>query len=100
MRGLHLIDRLLLEQKIKFPTVWRFNSIEAIKQTLIRGTGFAVLPEVAVKKELTEGLLKALPWRENTLQMARLWMVWQSEKWLAPALKIFMEMVREDCARG
>jgi DNA-binding transcriptional LysR family regulator len=93
---LHLVDRLLLEQKIKFPTVWRFNSIEAIKQTLMQGTGFAVLPQAAVQRELAAGYLKALPWRENVLQMASLWMVWQSEKSLPPALKIFMEMVRED----
>jgi DNA-binding transcriptional LysR family regulator len=93
---LQMIDRLLTEQKIKFPKIWRFNSVEAIKQMLKNEIGFAVLPEIAVEKEMEQGSLKILPWRENTLQSANLWMIWQTNKWLPPVLKAFMEMVRQD----
>ncbi|NMB56219.1 MAG: LysR family transcriptional regulator [Leptolinea sp.] len=93
---LHMIDRLLTEQKIKFPGVWRFNSIEAIKQTLAHGTGFAVLPEVAVNREVEQRKLMLLPWKDDVLMSANLWMVWQTSKWLPPALRVLMDMIRED----
>jgi DNA-binding transcriptional LysR family regulator len=90
-----MLDRILTEQKIHLPQVWRFNSIEAIKQAVMRGIGVAVLPEIAVHRELTEGSLAAIPWNEKKIA-AKLLMIWQKNKWLPPLLRAFMEMVRED----
>lgn len=92
-----MLDRLLTEQKIHLPQVWRFNSIEAIKQAVKSGIGVAVLPELAVRRELAEGSLAALPWQEKKIA-ANLIMIWQKDKWLPPLLRAFMEMVREDLA--
>jgi DNA-binding transcriptional LysR family regulator len=92
-----MLDRILIEQKVKLSPVWRFNSIGAIKQAVLSGIGVTILPEVAVKSELSDGSLVALPWREGGIT-ANLLMIWQKNKWLPPVLQAFMEMVREDLA--
>jgi len=92
-----MLERVLTEQKIKLPQVWRFNSIGAIKQAVINGIGVTILPEIAVKSELTAGSLVALPWKEKGIT-ANLLMIWQKNKWLPPILQAFMEMIREDLA--
>ncbi|MGB7539456.1 MAG: LysR family transcriptional regulator [Anaerolineales bacterium] len=90
-----MLDRILAERKIHLPQVWRFNSIEAIKQAVKCGIGVAVLPKIAVQRELTDGSLAALPWQGKKIA-ANLLMIWQRNKWLPPLLRAFMEMVRED----
>jgi len=91
-----MLERVLTEQKLKLPLVWRFNSIAAIKQALLSGTGFSVLPEIAVQNEVEQGSLVILPWKEKALITANLLMIWREDKWQSPALRAFMEMVRED----
>ncbi len=92
-----MLDRILTEQKVKLPLVWRFNSLAAIKQVVTSGMGVAVLPEISVKSELAAGSLAVLPWQEKGIA-ANLLMIWQKNKWLPPVLQAFMEMVREDLA--
>ncbi len=92
-----MLDRILTERKIHLPQVWRFNSIEAIKQAVKAGIGVAVLPEIALQRELADGSLTVLPWHEKKIA-ASLLMIWQKNKWQPPILRAFMEMVREDLA--
>jgi DNA-binding transcriptional LysR family regulator len=95
----HSLERVLVEQKVKIPRVWRFNSIAAMKKVLISGVGFAVLPEVAVRDEVSAGTLVVLPWNGNEEITVSLIMAWQQNKWLVPALKAFMDMAREELSR-
>jgi DNA-binding transcriptional LysR family regulator len=92
-----MLDRILTEEKVRLPLVWRFNSLAAIKQVVKSGMGVAVLPEISVHSELADGSLAILPWREKGIT-AKLLMIRQKNKWLPPFLQVFMEMVREDLA--
>jgi DNA-binding transcriptional LysR family regulator len=92
-----MLERVLVEQKVELPLVWRFNSIAAIKQVVMNGMGVSVLPEIVVKSEIAAGTLAALPWRDGPMT-ANLLMIWQKNKWLPPILQAFMEMIREDLA--
>jgi DNA-binding transcriptional LysR family regulator len=92
-----MLDRILIEQKVKLPLVWRFNSLGAIKQALMSGIGVSVLPEISVKSELSTGSLAGLPWHEKGI-VANLLMIWKRDKWIPPVLQAFMDMVREGLA--
>lgn len=89
-----MLERILTEEKVELSTVLRFNCIDAIKQSIMVGTGIAVLPQIAVKRELAEGRLVELPWLNKPLS-ASLLMIWQKNKWLPPILEAFMDMTRE-----
>lgn len=89
-----MLEKTLTEEKVEPGLVSRMNSIEAIKQSVIAGTGLAVLPRIAVHKEITEGFLTELPWMNGTFQ-ANLLMIWHKNMWLPPILTAFMDMIRE-----
>jgi len=90
------LERVLIEQKVKITRVWRFNSIAAIKKVMMNGTGFTVLPEIAVREEVEDGRLAILPWNDREVITGNLIMAWQQNKWLPPALLAFMQMTREE----
>ena len=89
-----MLEKILAEEKVELSIVLRFNCIEAIKQSVMLGAGIAVLPHIAVKRELAEGLLVELPWTGKPLR-ANLLMIWQKNKWLPPILQAFMQMIRD-----
>jgi DNA-binding transcriptional LysR family regulator len=92
-----IFEQITTREKIEPAVIINFNSIEAIKQCIMTGTGITIIPEIAVKKEIANGLLTVLPWKGKQLS-AKLWMIWHKEKWISPTLKAFMDMVREGLA--
>ncbi len=75
-------------------TVLEFTSVEAIKQCVMARMGITVLPKMAVERELASGQLAALPWIEAEFHVMTQ-MLWHREKWLSPALQVFLTMARE-----
>lgn len=75
-------------------TELEFNSVEAIKQCVMAGMGIAVLPRVAVARELAEGSMAALDWAGPPLSVV-MHLIWHKDKWISPAMQAFAEMVRE-----
>jgi DNA-binding transcriptional LysR family regulator len=69
------------------------NSIEAIKQCVIRGVGITIIPEISIREEARQGKLAILPWTEDQLETAVL-MIWHKDKWLSPTLQAFMRCAR------
>lgn len=88
-----MFESALLEEKVGHPTFLEINSIEAIKQCVLNGIGVAMLPMMAIKKELKQKELTILPWPEETLETAIL-MIWHKGKWLSPELQYFMHTLR------
>ena len=87
-------QRMLADEKIKLATSLDFNSVEAVKQCLIAGLGFALIPTVAVRREVEAGALSILRSAEAPLEVAII-MVWHKDKWLSPTLDAFLEAVKE-----
>ncbi len=56
--------------------------------------GITMLPKMAVERELSRGELAALPWIETGFHVMDQ-MLWHREKWLSPALQVFLAMARE-----
>lgn len=57
------IEKKLLQHSISYcdlKVIYELNSMEAIKTSLISGKGISFIPEMSIKRELKEGLLKAL----------------------------------------
>jgi DNA-binding transcriptional LysR family regulator len=89
-----LFENVLSRAGIRPAVNMEFSSVEAIKQCVIAGLGVALLPEIAVSKELARGELVVLPWYKPELNVSTL-MVWHKEKWLSPALKAFIKLVHD-----
>jgi DNA-binding transcriptional LysR family regulator len=91
--------RMLFENSLKSAGVFpmdkiEFSSIETIKQCVIAGLGVALLPEMAVKKDIIEGKMREIPWKgfEPSLftQIA-----WHKDKWSTSPLEAFINLTRQ-----
>jgi DNA-binding transcriptional LysR family regulator len=88
-------ERMLIREKVEPKVILNINSITAIKNCIVAGTGITVIPRVAVEKELVDGSLTILPWMGNKIHYADLLMIWHKDKWMSPILKAFMDAIRE-----
>jgi DNA-binding transcriptional LysR family regulator len=88
------LERFLTEQKVAPSQVWHFNSLEAIKRTLLDGIGVSVLPEITIRAELASGQLVCLPHSGSPLE-TNLLMIWQENAWQPEFLDVFMHLTRQ-----
>ena len=88
------LERTLALANIRPGGVMEFSSLEAIKQCVAAGMGLALLPAIAVTRELRQQQLKALAWDGPTLDIAT-HLVWHKDKWISPAMSAFVELVKE-----
>ncbi|MFH2218688.1 MAG: LysR family transcriptional regulator [Pseudomonadota bacterium] len=88
------LESILGEENIRYDVALEFNSVEALKRCIMSGTGITILPEITVTEDISKGLLSALPWADEKLEVATL-MIWYKERWVSPTLAAFMETARE-----
>jgi len=86
-------EKELTESKIPPGTKVEVNSIEMIKQCVLKGVGITIIPEIFVRDEIRSGNLHVIPWPDTALEKAVL-MIWHKDKWISPTLKAFMETAR------
>ncbi|SDQ80365.1 LysR family transcriptional regulator [Virgibacillus salinus] len=77
-----------------YPTnKFEFVSIEAIKQCVIAGLGIAILPEMAVEKDIEEGLMKEIKWKQPASPFFTQ-IAWHKDKLMTIPLQSFIELTR------
>ncbi|UWZ83118.1 LysR family transcriptional regulator [Occallatibacter riparius] len=86
-------ERMLSSQKILPGHVTEFSSVEAIKQCAMAGMGIALLPAIAVGRELDQAQCIALRWAGTSLDVSTQ-LAWHRSKWISPALTAFQDVVR------
>lgn len=89
-----LFERRLAADGVHPASNVEFTSIEAIKQCVAAGVGIAVLPLMVVARELAQGQLRALPWKQDNFQVYTQ-LAWHKDRWLSPALAAFLETSRQ-----
>lgn len=87
-------EKILAEEKIEYASKMEFNSVEAVKQCVIKGIGISVIPEISVKNEIKNKKIAVLPWADELLETSVI-MIWHSKKWISPALARFMDYARK-----
>lgn len=76
-----------------------FASGEAIKQCVMADMGIAVLAKVSVVKEIEEGKLVELRWKEPGFRLVTQ-VIRHKGKWLSPALEALLEVTRAVFTEG
>ncbi|HWQ08051.1 MAG TPA: LysR family transcriptional regulator [Holophaga sp.] len=90
----NLFEHALLAAGVHPGETLEFESVEAIKQCVMAGLGISVLPELAVRREVAQGRLKALAWPEAPMTI-HAQAVFRSEARSRPAVQAFLELARK-----
>lgn len=88
------LDQTIASLSIKPESITEFTSVEAIKQCVMAGMGIGLLPEIVLMRELSAGLIAAFEWDGPDLDIAT-HILWHRDKWLSPAMKAFLETLKE-----
>lgn len=71
------------------------TSNEAVKQALIAGLGYSIMPIIGIKHELQSGDLEIIPYKN--LPIVSNWnLIWLSAKRLSPVAEAFLDFVRQE----
>lgn len=88
-------DRLLKSHRVTVHHVHEFDNVETIKRAVEIGAGVAILPLPTVRREMEQGLLKAVPFED--LQFTRpLGVIHKRHKHLSAAAERFVELLHEE----
>ena len=89
-----LIDRMLRRYNVSVLTVMEFDNIETIKRAVEINAGISILPETAVRMELDNGTLKAIPFsNENFYRPTGV--IVRSKKTLSAAGEYLVELLHK-----
>jgi DNA-binding transcriptional LysR family regulator len=92
------MEYFIASQKISTYKKMELKSNEALKQAVIAGLGYSIMPIIGIKNELKNGDLQIIPMKG--LPMTTNWnLIWLSSKNLSSIAKHFVEHINENKAQ-
>lgn len=80
------MERFILQHKLTVRKKLELTSNEAVKQAVLAGLGYSIMPKIGIRNELKSGLIKIIP--VKGLPIRTQWqLVWLTGKKLSPAAK-------------
>ncbi|MFL0268965.1 LysR family transcriptional regulator [Candidatus Clostridium radicumherbarum] len=90
-----ILEDYFCENNICLKNTIELWSIEAIKKCVASNLGISLLPRFTVEGELKNGKLKELEIGCSDTEITAIY-AYHKNKWLSPAMLLFMQLVRED----
>lgn len=92
------MEEYIASHNIDTPKRMTLTSNEALKQAVIAGLGYSIMPIIGIKNELKNGDLEILPFKD--LPMVTTWhLVWQKSKNLSPTAIAYLEFLKAEKQR-
>lgn len=89
------MERFLTAQQLPTFKKIELTSNEALKQAIVAGLGYSIMPLIGIKNELKNGDIEILKMRE--LPIVTHWnLVWLKTKKLSPIAEAYLEFVRKE----
>jgi len=88
------VERHINKANLSVKRKLELTSNEAVKQAVVAGLGYSIMPLIGIKNELEMNDLKIIPVKGFPIQST--WqLVWMKEKKLSPGAKAFLTYVEE-----
>ncbi len=91
-----VLDRLAAEAGVDFTVRHEVDNVDVVKDFVIRGLGFGLLPHSSIMKEVSQGLLNAVPMAEITITRS---LVRRADRAPSPAVAETMRLVHAEFDR-
>ncbi len=90
----HAMERFIASHKISTFKHMELKSNEAVKQAIIAGLGYSIMPIIGIKNELKNGDLRVVPVKD--LPIVTNWnLIWLSSKNLSSVAKSFVDYIND-----
>jgi DNA-binding transcriptional LysR family regulator len=90
-----VMEKFIQENKIKIKKKIELTSNEAVKQAIIAGLGYSIMPLIGIRNEIESGRLKIIPIKG--LPIKTTWrLIWLKEKRLSPIAESYLEFLKKE----
>ena len=84
-----LMEKFITKHKIKIKKKIELTSNEAVKQAIIAGLGYSIMPLIGIRNEIETSLIKIIPIKGLPIQTT--WrLIWLKEKRLSPIAESYL----------
>jgi LysR family transcriptional regulator, low CO2-responsive transcriptional regulator len=91
----YTMEKFIVRNKLPVHMKMELTSNEAVKQAVIAGLGYSIMPLIGIKNELNNGSLQIIPVKGFPIKSV--WnLIWLKEKQLSPAASAFLQYVRRE----
>ena len=91
----YVMEKYIEQNKIPIRKKMELTSNEAVKQAVVAGLGFSVMPLIGIKNELTNGDLKLIDVEEFPIKST--WnLIWLKSKSFSPVASSFLNYIRQE----
>ena len=92
---LHTMEKFIEKNKIKVLKKMELTSNEAVKQAVIAGLGYSIMPLIGIKNELHNGELQIIP--VKGLPIKSVWnLIWAKNKKITPVSAAFLQYLKKE----
>ena len=90
-----VMENFISKNKIKIKKKIELTSNEAVKQAVIAGLGYSIMPIIGIRNEIDNGLLKIIPMKGLPIQTT--WrLIWLKEKKLSPIAESYIKYLEKE----
>ena len=90
-----VMENFISKNKIKIKKKIELTSNEAVKQAVIAGLGYSIMPIIGIRNEIDNGLLKIIPMKGLPIQTT--WrLIWLKEKKLSPIAESYLKYLEKE----
>jgi DNA-binding transcriptional LysR family regulator len=90
-----ILENYFFDRNISLDNTIELGSIEAIKKCVASNLGISFLPRFTVEDELNSGKLKEINAGNLDAKITAIY-AYHKNKWISPAMSLFIELVRKD----
>lgn len=89
------MEKFIAKHHLIFRKKMELTSNEAVKQAVLAGLGYSIMPLIGIKNELKNGDMKIIPVKGLPIKTA--WqLIWLKEKKLSPIAAAFLEYINKE----
>jgi DNA-binding transcriptional LysR family regulator len=89
------MEKFIMRNKLPVVKKMELTSNEAVKQAVIAGLGYSIMPLIGIKNELMNGQLQII--RVKDFPIKSTWyLIWLKDKKLSPAASAYLSHVRKE----
>jgi DNA-binding transcriptional LysR family regulator len=91
----HVMEKYLIKNNIYIKKKMELTSNEAVKQAVLAGLGYSIMPLIGIKTELDVNLLKIIPVKGFPIQ-SKWSLIWLKDKKLSAAAQAYIEYIKNE----
>ena len=89
-----VMERFIEQNNLPVHKKMELTTNEAVKQAVIAGLGYSIMPLIGIKNELNSGLLQIIP--VHGFPIISTWhLIWQKNKKFSPVAQSFIDYIKE-----